>query len=160
MLLFQSTSRMSLVQSFSSFSLNVIPGFSYSQWTLLTKPERSSTLGWIFGFVWLFFEGELLALGTRTAALYQILMQFKAAQELNRIFKCPFFFFFLIAVVGGRTNKQNTHQKKVFAHPVSVTTGEVDFSQPVCINEPTQERYVCGLLRGRSPLFNTGRQKV
>lgn len=44
--------------------------------------------------------------------------------------------------------KQDIHwkkKKKIFAHPVSVTTGEVDLSQSVPINELTQERCMCGL---------------
>lgn len=68
---------------------------------------------------------------------------------------------FFIAGDGGITKKETKHaQKKIFAHPVSVVTGEVDLSQSVCINELTQERCVCGLLRGRNPLFHTALKKA
>lgn len=48
--------------------------------------------------------------------------------------------FLSVAGDGGRTNKETKHtleKKKIFVHPVSVTTGEVDLSQSVSMNELT-----------------------
>lgn len=52
--------------------------------------------------------------------------------------------FVSIAGDGGRT-KTYTEKKKIFAHPLSVTIGEVDLSQSVSINELMQERCMHGL---------------
>lgn len=158
-LLFQCTSCRSLVLSFLCTMQQFFPKcYSWfliqperavihtSEKAVLPKQISSFTLPRFFYFN--SFEGEILVNNTNCGGVpdpYAVQGSQRTRQNTWLKSSC----FHSIAGDGGRTNEETRHtlkkKKKIFAHPVSVTTGEVDLSQSVPINELTQERCMCGL---------------